>query len=231
MAEPIQVGDSGGDRNRRVVLLAAAAAVILLAVVVLPGLLFGGDDAPNDDELFGTPSAGVTTTTVQPSEPAPETFEVFTSKNPFRPLVAAAPVADSTTEVVPDETLVPEEDFAPLFPDGGDFVFPDDGGFIHPDDDGAPPPDGSGGQEPTTSTTAGPPPRQPDRVGLLEVFTDPGGQVVASVRVNDLTHQVAEGDVFSTSYRVVDLDISTRCGQFLFGDDRFSLCEGDEVLE
>jgi hypothetical protein len=28
---------------------------------------------------------------------------------------------------------------------------------------------------------------------------------------------------------VLSLDEPSRCGQFLFGDERFPLCEGDEV--
>jgi hypothetical protein len=73
------------------------------------------------------------------------------------------------------------------------------------------------------------PPRQPDRVGLLEVYTDQGGQPVASVRVNDTTYQVVRGDRFAGSYQVISIDVASRCGDFLFGDDRFRLCEGDEV--
>jgi hypothetical protein len=73
------------------------------------------------------------------------------------------------------------------------------------------------------------PPRQQDRVGLLEVYPNQSGGPVASVRVNDATYQVARGDRFAGSYQVISLDLSSRCGDFLFGDDRFRLCEGDEV--
>jgi hypothetical protein len=66
-------------------------------------------------------------------------------------------------------------------------------------------------------------------VSLLEVFTNAAGRLVASVRVNDTTYQVGPGDTFATSYRVLDLNRDTRCGQFLFGDDRFGLCEGEQV--
>ena len=220
MAEPIQVNARGADRNRRVLVLGAVAVALLLAVVVLPGVLFGGDDGgPSDEDLFGPTASGATTTTL--ADPPPETFEVFSSKNPFRPLAsigapATTPVGESTPETTVDPNT-PTPTFPPFFEEEDPITVPEDGG----DQPGS-----------ATTTTAPPPPaRQPDRVGLLEVFTDAGGQVVASVRVNDVTHQVAEGDVFATSYRVVDLDISTRCGQFLFGDDRFGLCEGDEVLK
>lgn len=227
MAEPIQVGE-GRAGNRRVLVLGAIAAAILLGVVVLPGLLFSDSSSPSTDEAFPTLDPGPTATTVAPTGPAPaQTFELFSSTNPFHPLVEQPEVADdpATGEAVDDPSTT--EPF-PTFQDDPAFddpTFDDD--FVVPDPD-APEAEEPGG---TTSTTAGPPPRQPDRVSLLEVFTDAGGQVVASVRVNDITHQVAEGDDFATSYRVVDLDISTRCAQLLFGDDRFGLCEGDEVLK
>jgi hypothetical protein len=73
--------------------------------------------------------------------------------------------------------------------------------------------------------------RQPDRVGLLTIYGDQNGQTTASIRVNDTTYQVARGDSFAASYQVISLDPYTRCGDFLFGDDRFRLCEGDEVMK
>ena len=226
MAEPIVVGDGPDGRNRRIVLLAGIAAVLVLAVVVLPGLLFGGGG--DDDDLDFPPVAqSATTTTLAPEDAPAETFESFTDKNPFEPLIDVTPaVADVGTSVDPSPTTtVP-------FPDDGSFGFPSEGPTpTFPPDGG----DGtSGGGETTSTTEPGPPPppaRQPDRVSLLEVYTDQGGTVVASVRVNDVTHQVAEGDEFATSYRVLDLDIGTRCAQLLFGDDRFGLCEGEETLK
>lgn len=228
MAEPIAIGDGNDGRNRRIIVLAGVAVALVLAVVVLPGLLFGGGGGDDDFDEFPPVATGVTTTTTLPTDTPAETFESFSNKNPFTPLVdVGAPAADAdppgagestsaTTAPPAGEVTFPDEGPPPTFP-------PDDGGF----DDG--------GTETTTTTTAPgpppPPPREPDRVSLLEVFTDQGGQVVASVRVNDTTYQVGEGDEFATSYRVLDLDIGTRCGEFLFGDDRFGLCEGDETLK
>ena len=227
MAEPIVVGEAPGGRNRRILLMAGAAVAVLLAVVVLPGLLFGGG-GDDDDFDFPPVAQGVTTTTAVPEDAPAETFESFSDKNPFEPLIDVTPaaVADVGTSVDPTPTTTPP------FPDGGSFEVPNEGPTpTFPPDDGS----GTGtGGETTSTTQAGPPPppaRQPDRVSLLEVFTDQGGGVVASVRVNDVTHQVGEGDEFATSYRVLDLDIGTRCAQLLFGDDRFGLCEGEETLK
>ena len=225
MAEPIVIGDGDGGRNRRILVLAGIAVALVLAVVVLPGLLFGGGEGEDDFDDFPPVAQGVTTTTSVPGEVPAETFESFSDKNPFAPLVTIA-VPTSDVGQSTDSTSTPST----TIPDGGSFPFPSEGPTpTFPPDDG-----GSDGGGTTPTTAAGPPPppaRQPDRVSLLEVFTDQGGTVVASVRVNDVTHQVGEGAEFATSYRVLDLDIGTRCGQFLFGDDRFGLCEGDETLK
>ena len=42
-------------------------------------------------------------------------------------------------------------------------------------------------------------------------------------------YTVAAGQVFATSYKVVSL--SGTCGQFLYGDSPFSLCEGEQVIK
>jgi hypothetical protein len=216
MAEPVVIGAQPGGRNRRMLLLAGIAAALVLAIVVLPGLLFGGGGGGSEDFDFPPVAVDSTTTTTPVDGDAPaETFESFSDKNPFTPLVDVSagetpPPDDATgsTSTIPPEDVIVEESPPPTLP-----------------------PEGDTGE--TTTTQPGPPPppaRQPDRVSLLEVFTDQSGTVVASVRVNDVTYQVGEGDEFATSYRVLDLDIGTRCAQLLFGDDRFSLCEGEETL-
>ena len=233
MAEPVVVSGGGEGRSRRVLMLAGGAAALLLMLVVLPGVLFGGGDGGADDFSFGPTPARGPTTSVPPEERPEETFEGFTSKNPFTPLVAAeTPAAVAEGPAPPTVTIAPGEEIT--FPEDGAAADPGTdpgtelGGNDEPAGDGDPP---EGGDTTTTTAPPGPPARQPDRVSLLEVFRDPGGQLVASMRVNDTTHQVAEGDEFATSYRVLDLDGTTRCGQFLFGDDRFGLCEGDETLK
>ena len=69
------------------------------------------------------------------------------------------------------------------------------------------------------------------RVALLEIFTDTDGRIVANVRVNDTVYKVGEGDRFAGSYQVVSLTLDSGCGQFLFGDDRFRMCEGEELIK
>jgi hypothetical protein len=40
---------------------------------------------------------------------------------------------------------------------------------------------------------------------------------------------VAAGQVFATSYKVVS--ISGTCGQFLYADSPFTLCQGQQVIK
>lgn len=95
-------------------------------------------------------------------------------------------------------------------------------------------PTGPGGTATTappgaTTTTAGVEPRRAQRVALLDIFTD-AGQRLATVRVNDTVYErLKPGDTFGVSYKVVSLE--EQCGTFLFGDERFRLCVGEEVLK
>ncbi|MGH9153173.1 MAG: hypothetical protein ACRD03_12415, partial [Acidimicrobiales bacterium] len=68
------------------------------------------------------------------------------------------------------------------------------------------------------------------RVALLDVFTE-GDRVVANVRVNDTVSKVGAGDPFANNFKVVSLDEATRCGRFLYGDDQFRMCRGEELLK
>jgi hypothetical protein len=220
MSEPIVIGEGGESRNRRVIILAGAAVVLILAIFVLPGLLFGGGGGSEDPFATAPTTPGATPTTASPTESIPETFETFSDKNPFVPLVATNPggAPETTDTTLPPETVI-------TVPDDGSVIIIEDGDGTEGTTDGST----GGGEGETTTTTV--PPRQPDRVSLLEVYRDQDERTTASVRVNDITYLVKPGDSFATSYRVLSLDIRTRCGQFLYGDERFALCEGDEVLK
>lgn len=86
---------------------------------------------------------------------------------------------------------------------------------------------------PGATTTTAPIDVDPVRnqtVALIEVFED-DGVTTATVRVGSTVYRVAVGDVFESSYQVVSLDLAEGCGVFLFGDTRFQLCEGQEILK
>lgn len=207
MTEPVMVGGAPvAASNKRAFIMLGVAAAIAVIALVLPKLLFaGGDEAV--DEFDALPAGGA------PGEPGvagadeveevlaepPRTFEVFSTKNPFTPLIDTTPIA----AVAP----------APV-----------DGSSVAPVDVAPAPSNGS----PASTATE---PSSGQRVALLEVFVDTEGVTVASVRVNDTVYEVAEGAAFATSYQVVTLSVADGCGQLLYGDDRFRLCEGEELLK
>ncbi|MDQ3570969.1 MAG: hypothetical protein M3396_10215, partial [Actinomycetota bacterium] len=86
------------------------------------------------------------------------------------------------------------------------------------------------GRTPGGGGGAGTEPRRGSRVALQDVFME-GGRVKANVRVNDTVHKVAAGEVFATNFKAVSLSQADRCGRFLFGDDSFRLCRGEEILK
>lgn len=64
------------------------------------------------------------------------------------------------------------------------------------------------------------------RVGLLDVFSE-DGERMATVDVDGDQYTVAEGETFAGSFRL--LDLTRDCGTFVYGDERFTLCIGQEV--
>jgi hypothetical protein len=65
-------------------------------------------------------------------------------------------------------------------------------------------------------------------VKLIDVFTE-GGRERAEVQVDDTVYTVDVGEEFADSFKL--LSTSGRCASLLFGDDQFSLCEGQEILK
>lgn len=112
------------------------------------------------------------------------------------------------------------------------FEIPNDGPAP---DDGVPladPVDGDAGD----GTETAPPttefaPERGTRVQLREIYDIESG-TVATVVVDGIAYEeVAEGQVFATSFQVVSLDVGTGCGMFLQGDVDFELCVGQEILK
>lgn len=123
------------------------------------------------------------------------------------PSVTAQPSAPPDT----DEVFEGKDPFKPLIDAGA------------PGGGGTPPP---GGGTPTPGATGGT--RTGTRVELLDIFTTDGVRF-ASVRVSGETHNVKEGDTFAGNYRVVSL--TDECGTFVLGDERFTLCIGQDVFK
>ncbi|MDQ3878702.1 MAG: hypothetical protein M3290_10200 [Actinomycetota bacterium] len=66
------------------------------------------------------------------------------------------------------------------------------------------------------------------RVKLIDTFTQ-GGTEKARVEVDGTVYTVAAGQTFATNFKL--LSIQNKCITAFFGDDQFSLCEGEEILK
>jgi len=88
---------------------------------------------------------------------------------------------------------------------------------------------GGGGGSTTTTSVPSNEPAPGTSIALLDVFQQKDGTPMAKVQVGSTVYTVGVGDVFATSYRVVSL--AAPCGQFLFGDAPFRLCEGEQVIK
>jgi hypothetical protein len=225
------------SKKRLFILLGIAGALVLVALV-LPKVLFagGGDDVGADLSAPIVP-AGATATPVAPvptgapadAEPA-STFEVFSTKNPFTPLVASeAEVAEQPTVTVPVLGDVPAPSTLPTSLPTFPTAFPTFPTTPAPAPSApvvtAPP------ASAPTPAPAAPQPREPQRIAVQDVFYAPNGAARVLVRVNETSYDVGEGDRFATSYQVVELGVDPGCAQFLFGDERFRVCEGEALLK
>jgi hypothetical protein len=137
----------------------------------------------------------------------PESFPTFRPTS--RPTTSATP---TPTPAVPetDEVFEGKDPFRPLVVSGGIGPTPAPGGSP-----------GTGG--PSSGGASG-----SQRVTLVEI-TGSGSNRTATVEVDSTEYTVKEGDTFAGSYRVKDL--TSTCGTFVFGDETFTLCVGQEVLK
>lgn len=233
MTEPVMVGGAPAPAsNKRALIMLGVAALVAVMALGLPKLLFSGGEEPVDDfEDFAVvtptdgPVGGVGDEPV--AEPA-RTFEVFSTKNPFTPLIDMTPAATATATPVDGSTA------APVAVDPATGVAPvagtDPAVVVDPVTGVAPVAPVDAAPAPTAGLAADEP-SSGQRVALLEIFVDDESITVASIRVNDTVYEVAEGTAFAMRYQAVTLSVADGCGQFLYGDDRFRLCEGEELLK
>lgn len=161
-------------------------AVAALGFFVVRPLLF-----PPVEEPAPAPPPRAAQPTPEPSpspSPAPpaETFEVFESKDPFRPLVVAGAPGPATVAATP-------------------------------------------GAAPTEPGVAGAPaPAGGQRVSVLDIF-EQSGVTLVQVKVGTTVYTVSTGQTFATTFKL--LSVSGRCATFLNGDDKFTLCVGEEIVK
>lgn len=232
MTQPTEATASAPSRVP-VILGAGLAAIVL--IFVLTRLVGGGDDVEETTTPTTTPTttSGVratTTTTTAPGSGQPvETFEVFTSKNPFEPrrIIGGGGAATGGTTGGGTST-------GGAGTGGTSTGGTSTGGTSTRTGTGTSTGTATGGTSTggTTSGTSGgsTSPRRSDRVTVVDVFVE-RGRVVANVRVNDTVHKVGVGDTFATSYKVLALSQADECGRFAFGDDTFRLCRGEQTLK
>ncbi|MEA2447432.1 MAG: hypothetical protein QOK47_1069 [Actinomycetota bacterium] len=138
-----------------------------------------------------------------------ETFEIFAPKDPFDPLISAAPV------------------------DVGPVVAPETGTSLGATPTETTDPGISESEGTTTITTEQSSGSQTTasngrRVKVVDVFTEGGGEH-AQVQVDGTVYTIDEGERFAGSFELVSA--SNACATMLFGDDEFTLCEGEEILK
>jgi hypothetical protein len=220
MTAPAAVEPAPAPPNRLPLILGVGVALIL-GLFVLSKVAGGGKESAAPATPVTVPPAAVpTTTTPAPGAAAPpETFEVFTTKNPFQPLRTAASATTSSDSST-------SRSGSASAGSGSTSGSSEAGSGARAGSSGS-------GTGTSTGTAAGggrTEPARGERVVLLEVFTDKG-KTKANVQVDDTVHKVGAGEVFATSYKVVSLSQSDGCGRFLFGDDQFRLCKGEEVIK
>jgi hypothetical protein len=225
MTEPVPA--SAAPKSRLPVLLAIGAAAVLALLLV--NVLGGGDDGGDESAVTTTTirTFVTTTTAVAPGAAPTETFEVFSTKNPFLPLRSTG-AATGTTGGTGTSTGGTGTGGTATGGTGSTATTIRGGGGTT-----ATTIRGGGGTTATTTRTGGSgsvEPRRSDRVALLDVFAE-NGRVVANVRVNDTVHKVTDGETFAGNYRVLSLSQADDCGRFMFGDDTFRLCRGEETLK
>ena len=206
--------------------LTGQQAVIVVGVLILLLLVLwflflrgGGTDpepvAPVTAPEVVDPTPEVTPDVEEPNQPKDgpvETFEVFASKDPFEPLVNPAGTSGAPTGTAPATST------------GGDPTGGADDGTGGPGDDGSGGGggNGGGGSGDGSSNVSG------HTVRLIDVYRQ-NGRMRAQIQVDGTVYTVDVGERFATNFELVD--ISGECASILYGDDQFSICEGEEILK
>ena len=201
-------------RDIRPLVAAVAAAVVIVAVALMA--LPERDTAAAPLDVDGAPPAGPAAdparVALPDAGPAVEAYQVFGGKNPFeRPGMVSTTTFPTTTPG--GVTTIPG---FPTTTPGGVTTIP---GF----------PTTTPGVTVTT-VTPGPDPIRGTIVAVLDVYTE-FGERTATIRVNGRVFVVQEGDVVDGTLEVVSIDLATECVDFLFGDRRFTLCVGQEIIK
>ena len=206
------------DVAGRQLLIVVGGLVLLLVVLWFLFLRGGGEPevaAPVTPPVTVDPTPEVTPDVDEPDQPGRgpvETFEVFASKDPFEPLVNPAGTTGAPTGTAPatgDTGTAPGAD--------GGTGNGSNGGTGTDGSDGS-----GGGSGDGSSNVSG------HTVRLIDVYRQ-NGRTRAQIQVDGTVYTVDVGERFAENFELVD--ISGQCASILYGDDQFSICEGEEILK
>ena len=194
---------------------AQVALIVGILLVVVLGLWFfllrGGDEEPTALAPTTTPTTEpLPEETEEPDGPRRgrgpvETFELFAARDPFDPLVAAEATGGAGPAGNPPTTGTNGTDTGTGTATGGTGT------------------GGSGGISGGGGENVG-----GHRVRLVDVFVQ-GGRNRAQVQVDGTVYTVDEGETFADNFQL--LSVEGQCATMLFGDDQFTICEGEEILK
>lgn len=201
--------------DRRKMALVAGAGALAVAVlgyfVVVP--MLSGSDSSSEAAIVRRPAAAAKKAAPAAKKPAakkpaaqPQTYaDTSARKDPFRPLVVL-------TQAAPNPV-------APLVPGGTDTGTNTGGGTGTNTGGGTNTGTNTGG----SSTTVG-----AQRVSLVLVYAK-DGKSYAQTKIGDQVYTPVVGEVFGGSFKL--LAVSGKSATYLFGDEQFTLTEGQEVLK
>ncbi|MGH2806718.1 MAG: hypothetical protein ACRDKT_05525 [Actinomycetota bacterium] len=205
--QPVPAAPSGANRA----ITPPQIALVAGLVVVLLGMLWffflrtpAEEEAPPPvtGEAPVVPAPTPEPTATEPDDDAPvENFELFAPRDPFEPLVSADGATAGGGDGVTDGTTDGTDDGT-------------DGGTVTGD--------GTSGDADDGEDVGG------HRVRVIDVFRE-NGRDRAQIQVDGTVYTVDEGEDFAENFRLVNAE--GRCATMLFGDDEFTLCEGEEILK
>lgn len=193
----------------------AVAVAVLLAVLFAvdgPGSALGG--VQPQETPTATPTTDATEAPATEIEARVTSYEVFLARDPFDPVVPEPQAGGGGGTGGNGTGTPPLPPTTPTTP-----TSPTTGPSPSPTDPSTPP---SGCVTNGTVTCDG------KTVSLVDVY-EQDGTPRASVMVDQVLYDVGSGDTFADNFRV--LSIEAPCVTLQFGDDRFSLCEGESVLK
>jgi hypothetical protein len=197
-------GPRGSRFDRRMIAVVVAFVVLLLVTL---SFLVLRDGSPEADE---TAAPAPQEAQAPAPEPAPKDDKPATRPGGGGPV--------ETFQV-----FAPRDPFEPLVsPDSGGEAADtgatvDTGGGVITNSDGNGAGDVSAG-----STVGG------HTVSVVDVFSARGSRR-AQVEVDGTVYKVNEGETFADNFKL--LSASGECANMLFGDDQFTLCEGEQILK